>query len=520
MKKTHDHTIPNLSPKYKVIKRIGFGAYSSVWEGIEVSTNRRVAIKKEIEIFKNYQDCKRYIREIKLLRLLTHMNIVNLIEVIISPLDDLTNFKGIYLVLGLCDTSLANMIRSKMTLNTYQIKKVMYQIVLAVYYIHSAGVLHRDLKPGNILINKNASIRLCDFGLSRSIYKTIQSDEIEEENNISEKSSSSIDCTESNSDVENEDSKEDNKKKYVKNKNDLEEIKLDEIKEKKIETKEENTEEHEKTIDSKKIIRIDKKLSDITKIKSSPKMEKFSIHLMSGQDLGNIIKDKLEEEEALGERPTEIERKLTTHVVTRWYRAPELILLQTTYDSSIDIWSIGCIFAELLNIMPQREGQKVERKPLFPGTSCINMSPAIKNVSQKSILSVDSSDQIMVIINTLGFPTDSDLSFIDNAEMRNLVKKLPNEEKKVDLKKKYSYAEDNAVLLLRKMLSFNPKERPSAEECLNHPYFASIRDKSLEVKASNIVLLDFETEKKLTKEEFRSLFVEEIKYYMCKNGKK
>ena len=71
----------------------------------------------------------------------------------------------------------------------------------------------------------------------------------------------------------------------------------------------------------------------------------------------------------LGEKPS-MERQLTQHVVTRWYRAPELILLQEYYNAAIDMWSVGCIFAELLQTLdPGKRPQ-----PLFPGKSCFPLS--------------------------------------------------------------------------------------------------------------------------------------------------
>lgn len=70
-----------------------------------------------------------------------------------------------------------------------------------------------------------------------------------------------------------------------------------------------------------------------------------------------------------------IKRELTGHVVTRWYRAPELILLEKEYGPAIDVWSVGCIFAELLGMMKESAPTYLDRKPLFPGKSCFPLSP-------------------------------------------------------------------------------------------------------------------------------------------------
>jgi mitogen-activated protein kinase 1/3 len=70
-----------------------------------------------------------------------------------------------------------------------------------------------------------------------------------------------------------------------------------------------------------------------------------------------------------------ISRELTGHVVTRWYRAPEIILLEKDYGPAIDMWGVGCIFAELLGMVKENCPTFTERKPLFPGKSCFPLSP-------------------------------------------------------------------------------------------------------------------------------------------------
>lgn len=77
--------------------------------------------------------------------------------------------------------------------------------------------------------------------------------------------------------------------------------------------------------------------------------------------------------------PEKMTKKLTKHVVTRWYRAPEVILMSEFYSYAIDIWSLGCIFAELLNMMKDNVENYHERQPLFPGTCCYPLSPATTN---------------------------------------------------------------------------------------------------------------------------------------------
>ena len=72
-------------------------------------------------------------------------------------------------------------------------------------------------------------------------------------------------------------------------------------------------------------------------------------------------------------KPKSLKRQLTRHVVTRWYRAPELILLQE-YSCAVDVWSAGCIFAELLGMQKESIKDYHDRVALFPGKSCYPLS--------------------------------------------------------------------------------------------------------------------------------------------------
>ena len=66
----------------------------------------------------------------------------------------------------------------------------------------------------------------------------------------------------------------------------------------------------------------------------------------------------------------EIIRQLSSHVATRWYRSPELILMEKEYNDKVDMWGIGCIFYELLTMLTNQS-----RDPLFMGFSCFPLSP-------------------------------------------------------------------------------------------------------------------------------------------------
>ena len=103
-----------------------------------------------------------------------------------------------------------------------------------------------------------------------------------------------------------------------------------------------------------------------------------------------------------------MKRELTGHVVTRWYRAPELILLEKDYGAAIDIWSIGCVFAELLGMMKESAPTYLDRKPLFPGKSCFPLSPDKATKEERSGFPFSTNDQLNVIFEVIGTPLEDD----------------------------------------------------------------------------------------------------------------
>ncbi|KAK9890400.1 hypothetical protein WA026_010491 [Henosepilachna vigintioctopunctata] len=145
-------------------------------------------------------------------------------------------------------------------------------------------------------------------------------------------------------------------------------------------------------------------------------------------------------------RPTETE--MTGYVATRWYRAPEIMLNWMHYNQTVDIWSVGCIMAELLT-----------GRTLFPGSDRI-----LFNIHQLNL-----------IMEILGTPSKEFMEKITSESAKVYIKSLPPLEKK-DLNKYFIGANPNAIDLLGLMLELDSDKRITAEQALAHPYLAAYAD--------------------------------------------
>ncbi len=175
----------------------------------------------------------------------------------------------------------------------------------------------------------------------------------------------------------------------------------------------------------------------------------------------------------------------TDYVATRWYRAPELIMTNYTYyTTAIDMWSLGLIIAELFN-----NGQ-----PLFPGVNALN--------------------QLELITAVTGTPTEAGLRAVRNPNARKHLASMEPRPRK-PLREVLARADDpEALSLLESILSFDPDDRLSAADALNHPYFASHLPNFAPDTPKTIPLEEFEFERQnLSIDDVRLLFIEEILKY-------
>jgi len=200
-------------------------------------------------------------------------------------------------------------------------------------------------------------------------------------------------------------------------------------------------------------------------------------------------------------------RQLTGHVVTRWYRAPELILLQDSYTVAIDMWSVGCIYAELLGML---EGVKfADRAPLFPGHTCFPLSPHAGHKTDTKYYTKGQRDQMAMIVNLLGTPSAEDIAWIDGDDAQGYMRCFGKKEG-TGVLSRFSILDPVGAELLDSMLVFNPFKRVGVRQALDHRLFRKIRDRKVETVAPEPVTLDFETEASLDEQTLRRFFLREV----------
>ncbi|XP_066433103.1 mitogen-activated protein kinase 7 [Eleutherodactylus coqui] len=176
-------------------------------------------------------------------------------------------------------------------------------------------------------------------------------------------------------------------------------------------------------------------------------------------------------------KPDEYKYFMTEYVATRWYRAPELMLSLHEYTQAIDMWSVGCIFAEMLG-----------RKQLFPGKNYIH--------------------QLQLIMTVLGTPSNQVIRAIGAERVRAYIQSLPSRQP-VPWTELYPQGDRKALDLLSKMLRFDPRERISVREALRHPFLSKYHDPDDEPEC--VPAFDFGFDKKiLTKEQIKEAIVAEI----------
>jgi len=335
--------------RYKIIEPMSHGAYGIVCSAMDQDTRRHVAVKKIEGVFEHVTITKRTLRELRILRHLQHENLMRVKNIFITG--TLSDYEEIYVVSELMETDLASTLRSSQPFTDDHCQFFLYQILRGMKYVHSAQVIHRDLKPRNLLVNSNCDLKICDFGLARMQFSD---------------------------------------KEWV--------------------------------------------------------------------------------------------CPMTEYVCTRWYRAPEVLCSWTDYSGAIDIWSIGCILAEMHM-----------RQPLYPGRN--------------------TQHQLDLIIGLLGSPEGEELMKIPNEKCRKFIKSLPPMPGR-PFPEYFTNMSVEAQELLAKMLRWDPESRITVCEAIQHPYLEKLHCAEDEPIREPLDTSDFEFERrKITAAALREEIFREALYY-------
>jgi len=294
-----------LFEKYQKLAKLGEGTYGIVYKAKDLTNDEIVAIKK-VKTDNNSEGLpSTAMREISLLKELSHPNVIRLKDA------DIDSNSKLFMIFEYAECDLKKFLnRQKKVLPQEMIKSFLYQMLSGLCYCHSHRVIHRDLKPQNVLIDRNGILKLGDFGLARA----------------------------------------------------------------------------------------------------------FGFPIVP----------------------------LTHEVVTLWYRAPEILLGQSTYSLPVDMWSMGCIFAEM-----------AQGKALFMGDSEIG--------------------QLFKIFRVLGTPNETVWPGV--SLLKDYKKTFPNWKPQL-LGQVIPNLDSLGIDLLAKMIMLVPEKRITAKAALMHPYLAGVDEKS------------------------------------------
>lgn len=171
---------------------------------------------------------------------------------------------------------------------------------------------------------------------------------------------------------------------------------------------------------------------------------------------------------------------------SNWYKAPELLLPYEEYNEQVDTWSVGCIFAELLQMLPPFPFQ--DRGPLFPSSTLLLCSKIDQGQSRLQQIAQSYFEQkhvqhLQTVFECLGKPSDADSRHLSTS-VQQLIRTFKS---KGHLRSKFSFAPKEAVDILSSMLEFNPRKRISIADAWKQPLFETYREPEKEGRGDQTV---------------------------------
>ena len=247
----------------------------------------------------------------------------------------------------------------------------------------------------------------------------------------------------------------------------------------------------------------------------SSNSSKLGLNRLSFSSMGPKYVTNLYVPEAPSKPKRKLKRKLTAHVVTRWYRAPELILMEKQYGYEIDIWSAGCIFGELIRMIATNSSIHLHQSALFMGMSCFPLSPCEEEDNEDEIegFPINSHDQIQSIFDIIGTPFNKEsYNFITDQQALEYLRVIPPRPP-IPQRDLFPEADPDSLDLLDLMVEFNPHERCSVDVLLAHKFFREVRNKKREKEAPAPIVLEIDEYEEIDEDLLRQGFIKESQLF-------
>lgn len=410
---------------------LGKGAFGFVFRLPHVESGTNWAVKFLPKPFHNAQITRRTLRELSIMRQCDHPNIIKLTGVFVDGrLED--NFRHVYIAMPHGGYPLNAVLRENHTakkdrrLTQPAVRHITRQILKGLRYLHSANIAHRDLKPQNIVVDpaKDWQLRIIDFGLARQLRRRFHENDrvcivnpgvdgrpgggsplatgVVRKVSVGDRGSNSM-----------------------------------------------------ATVEIRDWIMADGK----------PAVAHVGVDALSLVETASAAADRAEAESEPSISSPKMERNLTTLVITRWYRPPELIFHEAHYSDAVDIWSVGCIYAELLEALEPDNSTRQRVNQLFRGDASVDRSVSWINGMLRSVIGNPRS-QLRVIFQVIGTPSNEERATVSNPAIRAALAALPAQPGK-DFRELYPNATEEDVALLASTLQFDPV-RPVVPRRLAH----------------------------------------------------
>lgn len=166
---THGYNVQGtkflVEKRYRILEPMNHSAHGLVCLAEDLDMEERVRVKKVERLFEHMTTTKRTLRELRILRHLQHENLMQVKKIFFNGKK--SEFQEIYVVSDLMETDLATTLKSLQALSDDHCQFFLYQVLRGMKYVHSAQVIHRDLKPRSLLVNSSCDLKICDFGLAR-----------------------------------------------------------------------------------------------------------------------------------------------------------------------------------------------------------------------------------------------------------------------------------------------------------------------------------------------------------------